>query len=523
MADDVFNNVPTVADYENLPTTRLIPVVDVLTWGNTATAEVRAQYELTVTAENESLLRSYHRSLRGCDRVYVQEEPGAPSVWLVPVLENIRLFDTHVGGREVHLLPRFELPPPGPGLPLLNDPIPRRINCRRMLNLEDLRIIRKTFPNSVGVRVLIAGYIIVLFENRKAMEACWQHGVVESIGCQNIGYDIADFRTTSAVAVGCGYAVADRPDEFGQSLGCLGLRLRLPGGKEVITTTTHAFVRLGKRRSSLWLQAAEWYLRLRSSLERFRPIKTELAVPAVAEARDRTGNTPLGKEVWLAGTNRKIGTITATYDPHPSGHLPFPSGFRHDLSLITNENLPYITTPPKTPTISGWGAYTSVLDGEPLFVCRLDVQTGNWRNIEGQGISSAAQAAIAAGSEYTWDRAAFSQNASLLWRTNHDQHRATGFSGSVLCLGHLTDSTAEAVLFQNYEAPLREVHVELDHRTHLPETWNVSFKGGFLLPEEIRASEIIMTPSEFPQKASSMNPQKRTSTDEYRRIVTGPM
>lgn len=116
----------------------------------------------------------------------------------------------------------------------------------------------------------------------------------------------------------------------------------------------------------------------------------------------------------------------------------------------------------------------------------MKADTGVWRTLEGQGTSSAAQAAVVAGTEYSWDRAAFTQNASILWRTNHDRDSAQGFSGSVLCVGKTTDPTAKAAVFQNFESPIKQWQVTEDF-----DAWSSTFKGGFLLPEEIRQSIVL--------------------------------
>lgn len=202
--------------------------------------------------------------------------------------------------------------------------------------------------------------------------------------------------------------------------------------------------------------------------------------------------------------------------------MPFPSGFTHDLSLITDENLSSLTSPPKTPTIAGWGSYAAVLDGHPLFVSCLNVISGRWRNAEGRGTSKAAHAAIAAGSEYPWTRRAVSQNTALLWRTEYDPECLRGYSGSVLCLGRLTDPTAQAVIFQNFQAPIKPQHVINDHRDTLYGDRREVFKAGFLLPEEIRQSKIQMADPPKVLEPQSLNPTKRASTDNQRRIISGP-
>ena len=65
-----------------------------------------------------------------------------------------------------------------------------------------------------------------------------------------------------------------------------------------------------------------------------------------------------------------------TYDEHPIPiNLPFPAGFKRDLSLITGSNLPGLTNLPNRPSIRGWGSHAAVLDGGPLFVSCLNVIT----------------------------------------------------------------------------------------------------------------------------------------------------
>ena len=154
--------------------------------------------------------------------------------------------------------------------------------------------------------------------------------------------------------------------------------------------------------------------------------------------------------------------------------------------------------PPGTPVIVGWASYAAVLDGGPIFVCRQNVVTGRWRQLEGQGMSPAAQDALAVGCDYFWEHRSRSKSTALLWRTNEDLDTAAYFSGSVLCLGQIAHNTARAVVFQNYEAPLRPEHVRSDHR-HLLSTSTARspnsrawFKGGFLLPDEVRQADIQM-------------------------------
>lgn len=235
----------------------------------------------------------------------VVEDKSGYVIWLVSAAEDTRnILDTHAGGREIHIQPLLELPPAGFSL-YREDPLACPINCRRILRTADLRTLREYFPGSVGVRVLVSGFVIILFEDKKTMQKCWELGTVEAIGGQRPGYLIASYEATSD-RIAPGYSIADRPDEFMANQGCLGLRLCLPHGQHAITTTTHCFVQISSNPSPLRMRLAEWYISIRNALGRFRPIPTTTDIPAITETRQKGANTSLGTNVWLAGTNRKV-------------------------------------------------------------------------------------------------------------------------------------------------------------------------------------------------------------------------
>lgn len=491
------------------------------------------QFLAAVTPENEVAIRTLHRTLGACRHVEVHQDYHGKEIWVIPAYENtIRLHDTHAGAREIHILPSSEIPPFN--LPISRpDPLTRRINSRRLLRSEDLRRISVHFPGSVGVRVLICNFIIILFDSKRLMQICWGLGEVETVGGLRVRYSMLDYELTSDSiagpnhpAVGAGYSVANRADTI-ESQGCLGLRLRMPSGQEAITVTTHAFVRCAVTKSPIRLRLSEWYLAARTALTSFKAVRRDPEAPAVVETRQQEGNTPLGKVVFLAGTSRRVGTITATYDAIPIPRfLPFPTGFRHDLSLITDQHLPRIINPPRTPRIIGWGEYSAVLDGEPVYICRFNAAASAWSPRGGQGVSRAAHAAIAAGAEYTWLQKAVKPTTALLWRTTYDQDSMAGFSGSVLCLGKVTDKTAYAVLFQNFQSPIKPQEVIHDHKAVTNIGHFATFKAGFLLPADIRAATIQMEDEQEMAVPASLNQTTRNSTEQgpsSRRNVTGPV
>lgn len=106
-------------------------------------------------------------------------------------------------------------------------------------------------------------------------------------------------------------------------------------------------------------------------------------------------------------------------------------------------------------TIAGWAEYSNVLEAATIFITWLKAWVGRWRTVEGTGASKMTHIAVAMGSEYIWTRRGYGQSASLLWRTEYDRIRMEGFSGSVLCLGRPSDLAVKAVLFQDYEIPVK--------------------------------------------------------------------
>lgn len=83
---------------------------------------------------------------------------------------------------------------------------------------------------------------------------------------------------------------------------------------------------------------------------------------------------------------------------------------------------------------------------------------------------------------------------AILWRSELDHNTASAFSGSVLCSDLPSDETARAVVSQNYEVSLNEKCTLDDCQVGLTEVTNhATFKGGFILPDEITSSEIVMS------------------------------
>lgn len=217
----------------------------------------------------------------------------------------------------------------------------------------------------------------------------------------------------------------------------------------------------------------------------------------------------------------QIGMITSTYDPAISRNMPFPCGFLHDLSLITSESLSVITSSIGAPRIVGWAGYNEALNGGSVFIVSSNVATGNQNLRTGSGVSRAARRALAAGSEYSWERSLLSRSVSILWRTEYDGDTMEGFSGSVLCLGQLHAEKCRAVCFQNFQAPLYSNEL-LRHEYRVSQPNIASFptvEGGFLLPSEVREAEILSedpgltaAPGTFPSRGWNSRELRRSSS-----------
>lgn len=132
----------------------------------------------------------------------------------------------------------------------------------------------------------------------------------------------------------------------------------------------------------------------------------------------------------------------------------------------------------------------------------MSVVSNTETNLEGQfGMKKAVHAAaLATGSEYFWDRKSMCpQSTALLWRTEFNPGGpAQAGSGSVLCIGRITDPTAQAVVFQNFEVAIKtrlqveQAQIGKSRQDVHRHPNNTRFQAGYLLPEEIRRSEIQM-------------------------------
>lgn len=144
-----------------------------------------------------------------------------------------------------------------------------RINPRSFLEPQKVTLIREAFPGSIRAQILLTGLLLILFPEKKSLKACWDKGVSDEVGGLRVGYIIASFHATANI-VESGRAVSSAPGTLAQQ-AALGLRLRLPGGQEAITTVTHAFVRLAdSRMSRIRKRFTEYILTAKDYLKRIQ-------------------------------------------------------------------------------------------------------------------------------------------------------------------------------------------------------------------------------------------------------------
>ncbi|KAK2785042.1 hypothetical protein FQN52_008764 [Onygenales sp. PD_12] len=453
-------------------------------WGPPEKATARANLEPAVTPQNEALIRTYHPAFAEAPMVYALTELSGKVIWMVLVVEGTRVSHTHAAGREIHISPELYYSP-DPLQHLIPRPIriPRLIYPRRMLTDLDISTLRSFYPDSVGIRIYITGFAVVLFRNTAAIKNAWKAGYPDDIGGLDVVYETVTTEAT-AVTVQSSRDISDKPDSF-HSRGCLGLRIKGQSGTEAVTAVTHAFVKL----------PGKWWMYSKLAYWLFRAKEKLLGCHG---PKAGGGNLPLGKSVYIAGEAEKAGTVTTCYDD-PSPTLPYPAGYRHDLCLSTGPNLPHISSPPGVGMVTEWAEYEDALDGMPVFVTRFDAWINKSHHEHGRTSTDVTKRASVEGTEYLWlDQAV---TASLLWRTDEDWRDAQGCSGSVLCLGRPTDPNIKAVVFQNYQTPINKHEIRGSKRGD--RAWLM--KAGLLLPQEVRESQILSSKS--PQEQRTDKPE----------------
>jgi hypothetical protein len=400
------------------------------------------------------------------------------------------------------------------------------ISPYRICNDSQIWEVAEAFPHSIGMRVHKWGHVEILFESTKKLrQGLSEAKLPGAIGGLTWNTRVLEIEASTSNTC-AGVQVAANADEFANALGCVGLRIRQKGEyRDSWTTTTHAWM-IQPRLKSPWprnLMAS-----LATMIRRSRILSATVDTLRGSEAEGKRSLSVLGTDVFVAGTRMKvrmlksfedsqkltefscfvqIGTITKCYDSLrlPDSTLLFPLGLEHDLSLITGHDLPEMSMPPNFPMMeSSFADPDEALKASDVFLSRFNVRFGRWDTFTGHAVTGSAREALVVGMDYFWQRRHVKPKRALIWRTETDDHSVAGASGSTLCLGAPSAQTCKPVVFQNYQTGFhRNNFWAMDgirnHISGYPET--ACFKGGFLLPEDVRTAEIIMA-DESPRRRS---------------------
>lgn len=272
-------------------------------WGEPATAAKRALIEPKVTSANKQLFRTYHPSLCHCE-VWLAQENDGRKIWVVSAdRDTPRPISTHAGGLEVHLAPSGLTYPTTAVFKRLDDPI-GPLSPRKFLSQTNLHCLRHMFPMSIGARVLICGFIVILFKSRADIEQSWiNHGLADRFGHLRLSYDVLKDSPTQRT-VSKGAAIAAMPNYLGEN-AALGLKLQFPDSREAIMVPTHAFVTLRGISPPIGRSIMDLYYRFKHQLARYCPIK--LSLPGIGFGCGQPkGISPIGKQVFLAGGSEEV-------------------------------------------------------------------------------------------------------------------------------------------------------------------------------------------------------------------------
>lgn len=152
--------------------------------------------------------------------------------------------------------------------------------------------------------MLISGFIIILFKNRKDIEASWLEGCVPSFGLLRLGYDVAVHYPAKTV-VDSGNAVADSPEQM-NSVTPLGLKVKLQDASQGIVVPTHAFVDVKTPQENIARKETGWLARIQSILSRAASMKIKDCIKMGSKE-----NSPLGKSVWFVAEPKEVGIYCA--------------------------------------------------------------------------------------------------------------------------------------------------------------------------------------------------------------------
>lgn len=110
--------------------------------------------------------------------------------------------------------------------PFQHDPIPRNLNPREFLSSENISLQQRLFPSAVEVRVLISGFIVILFQSRSDIEKSWREdGKASEFGFLRLVYEVIEIQPTKD-QIPSGKPIFPNPKDTNVSAS-LDLKIRL--------------------------------------------------------------------------------------------------------------------------------------------------------------------------------------------------------------------------------------------------------------------------------------------------------
>lgn len=367
------------------------------------------------------------------------------------------------------------------------------LDARRIPSRWSIKRIGHLFPNSIGIRILISGFLEILFESVEDVDAT--RNFIGERGYNDLIDDMSyclvvlePIESTNASAITYGSQIAKRANELSDLRGCLGALIQTPDGGKYWTTATHCFIEQPKRKAKIALRLLNY-------------VKSGFGL-------GKRDSSIIGTTVYLADSTTRVGTVSKIFDNPDMAH-PYPAGYVHDLVLISlasqdfrmiSEDLPYINKKFLKPQ--------DMLNIEECFVAcyRAGYRQGyGLKSIKGQVFTS--QESIIAGMQFQWPKIRRYSgddfySSVLLWRSMDststsfvDDTSAAGFSGSILCSGSNKARRTNAMVFQNFQFyygfnPITKISQDpFGNSQGLQELW--SLKAGFFLPQEVQEAEIV--------------------------------
>ncbi|TFK73164.1 hypothetical protein BDN72DRAFT_956776 [Pluteus cervinus] len=501
--------------------------------------------ESPVELNSERFLRTFHPDLACCRHVMVFTSDST-CVWVV--LERGGIRGLKIGGRPVQLRPTSQYEPrlprqgflyPSVGFP----PSATEIQTTRFLPPNAIRELREVFPMAVGLRVYKSGYASLLGPEdtfgRKGIRGITLSRPAEIGGLRML----IECLRIRPIPLSCPSRRQSTTEAVVDTRDFPGLKIRLEDGTDVVTTSTHGISSQLECTSSLSQAAAS-----------FLQWSTDKLLQILPSAM-RVSTNMLGQQDAFGESGHHInGVISKTYDS-PSGTFPYPYGYQHDLSLIaplsesSSSNVGALTPGSHTESsllkLEGFANAETVLSDRATGKL-LAIQPPRHRNSASalsplgcpqtrspEPANSFPVSQVVEAAQYIWEqnvsRSALKENKysiSLLWRS-HPLHILSStppsrssdpdpnqFEGpEILCIrkpeahpesdrGSEKVDKAKVVVFQNFECTVEtlvpvdssdkeedDIQVQLEGDTYRLEP--MTLKGGFVLPEEIVAAEIL--------------------------------